>query len=126
MNISQRIGAILAFALGLMSVFAGGKVLLGIDSKDYTVLYWLVGYNVIFGAISLFVAYFIWVKKPLARTGVITVLLSHTVLLVYVKFISNTVASESVQAMTFRVSVWVLIAILTLVIPRFLSKKQTN
>ncbi|MDO9137538.1 MAG: hypothetical protein Q7U21_06915, partial [Lutibacter sp.] len=51
------IAAILALLIGGMSVVSGSKVLLGIDIKDYTVLNWLVIYNVIFGAISILVAY---------------------------------------------------------------------
>ncbi len=56
-TISQKIAAILALLLGVMSVFAGSKVLLEIDIKDYNVLIWLVSYNVIFGAISIVTAY---------------------------------------------------------------------
>ncbi len=67
MKIMHKIAAILALLIGGMSVISGSKVLLGIDVKDYTVLNWLVTYNVIFGAISMVVAYLIWKNKLLTK-----------------------------------------------------------
>jgi len=122
-TLSQKIAAILALLLGLMSVFAGSKVLLEIDIKDYNVLVWLVSYNVIFGAISIIVAYFIWKNHSNAKSLTLFVLAMHFLVFIYLKFVSTTVANESIKAMLFRTSVWILIAILSLLIPKYLSKQ---
>ena len=122
-TLSQRFAAILALSLGLMSVFAGSKVLLEIDTKDYNVLIWLVTYNVIFGAISIVVAYFIWKNYSKAKSLTLFVLAMHFLVFIYLKFVSLTVAAESIKAMLFRTSVWILIAILSLIIPKYLNKQ---
>jgi len=124
MNILKKVAATLALFIGLMSVFAGSKVLLGIDSKDYTVLTWLVTYNVIFGIISIVVAYLIWQAKKMSKTLTLFILAMHFMVFIYLKFFSTTVATESVNAMLFRTSIWGLIAILSIIIPNYLNKKQ--
>ena len=116
------ISSILAIMLGMMSVIAGSKVLLEIDIKDYNVLIWLVSYNIAFGAISIVVAYYIFKNLKYAKQGVLFVLTMHSIVLLYLKFYSIVVASESVKAMTFRVGVWIFIALFYLVFPRFFNK----
>ena len=110
----HKIAVILALLIGAMSIFAGSKVLLGIDTKNYTVLNWLVVYNVIFGFISIIVAYFIWTKHQFIKKAIAFVLASHVLLLIYLNFFDETVASESINAMVFRVSIWSVIALVTL------------
>ncbi len=122
-TLSQKFAAILALLLGLMSIFAGSKVLLEIDAKDYNILVWLVTYNVIFGAISIVVAYFIWKNYSKAKSLILFVLIMHFMVFMYLKFVSVTTASESIKAMVFRTSVWVLIVVLSFVIPKYLSKQ---
>ncbi len=122
---SQKTAAILALFIGVMSVFAGSKVLLEIDIKDYNVLVWLVLYNVVFGAISIVVAYFIWKDYAKAKKLTLFVLVMHFMVFMYLKFMSATVASESIKAMIFRTSVWILIAVLSIVIPKYLNKQET-
>ncbi|PKP13411.1 MAG: hypothetical protein CVU08_05470 [Bacteroidetes bacterium HGW-Bacteroidetes-3] len=107
------IAAILALFIGGMSVVAGSKVLLGIDVKDYTVLNWLVIYNVIFGVISMVAAYLIWKKKSFAKKAIVFVLAAHTFVALNLYFFSETVASESLKAMSFRISIWIVIYLLT-------------
>jgi len=124
MNIIKKIAAVLAFLIGLMSVFAGSKVLLGIDTKDYTVLTWLVLYNVIFGVISIFVAYLIWKNKNIAKNLTLFVLAMHFMVFIYLKFMSVIVATESIDAMLFRTGIWIAIAILSLLVPNYLNKKH--
>ena len=58
-NLLKKTAAILALFIGLMSVLVGSLILLGIDTKEYNILNWLVSYNVIFGVISIFAAYLI-------------------------------------------------------------------
>ncbi|MCF6280147.1 MAG: hypothetical protein L3J14_07350 [Flavobacteriaceae bacterium] len=123
--LSQKIAGILALFIGVMSVFAGSKVLLEIDTKSYAVLFWLVSYNVIFGAISMITAYFIWKNKAIAKTLTLFVLTMHFLVFIYLKFMSVTTAQESVKAMIFRTSIWILIAVLSIVIPNYLNTKKT-
>lgn len=123
-TLSQKFAAILALLLGLMSVFAGSKVLLEIDTKDYDILVWLVSYNVIFGAISIVVAYFIWKDYSKIKSLILFVLAMHFMVFLYLKFMSVTVASESIKAMLFRTSIWILIAVSALIIPKYLHKQK--
>jgi len=109
----HKIAAILALFIGGMSVVAGSKVLLGIDVKDYTVLNWLVIYNIIFGAISMVAAYLIWKKKSFAKKAIVFVLAAHTFVALNLYFFSETVASESIKAMSFRIGIWIVIYLLT-------------
>lgn len=124
MNILKKTAAILALFIGLMSVFAGSKVLLGIDTKDYNVLIWLVVYNLVMGFVSLFAAYLMW-KNNYRANNMITLILSlHFLVLVYLNFISDTAAHESQMAMVFRTIVWFTIAIFFIQIPKLLNKKD--
>ena len=121
--LSQKAAAIIALFIGIMSVFAGSRVLLEIDIKDYNVLVWLVSYNVVFGSISIVVAYFIWRNSTYLKHLTLFVLTMHLIVFFYLKFFSNTVASESIKAMIFRVSIWLLIVVLSIVIPKYLNKQ---
>jgi hypothetical protein len=118
----NKIASILAFFIGAMSVFAGSKVLLGIDTKNYTVLNWLVAYNVLFGVISIIAAYLLWKKSLYSKKIVLFILLAHTTIALYLNFFNENVASESIKAMIFRISIWIIISLLTLF--TFNSKKQ--
>ncbi len=124
MKILKKIAAVLALFIGLMSVFAGSKVLLDIDTKDYTILIWLVSYNVIFGLISIFAAYLIWKAKKNSKNLTLFILSMHFMVFIYLKFLSNTVATESVKAMIFRTSIWIFIVVLSIIIPKYFNKQQ--
>jgi hypothetical protein len=113
MKILYKIAAIPALLIGIMSVISGSKVLMGIDIKDYTVLNWLVIYNVILGAISIVAAFLIWKNNSIAKKMVVVILASHTFIAIYLYFFSETVASESIKAMGFRIGIWILIYLLT-------------
>jgi len=107
------IAAILALLIGIMSVISGSKVLLGIDIKDYTVLNWLVIYNVIFGAISMVAAYLIWKNNSFSKKIIVFILASLTFITIYLYFFNESVAFESIKAMSFRIGIWILIYLLT-------------
>ena len=124
MNILKKIAGFLALFIGLMSVFSGSKVLFGVDTKDYDVLTWLVVYNVIFGIISIFTAYLIWRDNKKSKSLILFILAMHFIVFIYLKFLSNTVASESVKAMIFRTSIWIFIVILSIIIPKYFNKQQ--
>ena len=119
----KNTGALLALFIGTMSVFAGTSVLLGTATKDYNVLQWLVIYNVVVGVISIIVAYLIWKDLKISKKLILTILGFHFLIFLYLNFLSETVAIESVKAMFFRVSIWSVVAILSILIPKYLHKK---
>ena len=126
MNILKKIAAILALLIGVLSVFAGSKVLFGIDSKDYNVLIWLVSYNVFFGFTSIITAYFIWKDLTKGKNLTLFILTMHFMVFIYLNFISKTVAMESIKAMIFRTGIWIIIALLSIIIPQYYNKQQNK
>ena len=114
MKTTQIIAMVLAGAIGIMSMISGSMVLLGLREVDYTVLNALVVYNVAVGVLSVITAFLIWKNFMFIRKLIFLILISHASILAYLYFFSETVALESIKAMTFRVGVWLLIFILTL------------
>ena len=107
------IAVILALLIGGMSVISGSLVLLNYNIPNYNILNWLVIYNVIFGAISIVAAYLIWKNNSIAKKTVVLILASHTFIAIYLYFFSESVALESIKAMSFRIGIWILIYLLT-------------
>ena len=111
--ILNKIAAVLAFVLGLLAIIAGGQVLLGRD-PGYTVINWLVLYNYTVGVLTVFItAILIWTNSRLALPAAIaTLCLNALVLIILLVFYGEVVAPDSIQAMTFRISVWIIILVL--------------
>ncbi|MFK5983504.1 MAG: hypothetical protein QM499_11365 [Flavobacteriaceae bacterium] len=118
------VAAFIALLIGAMSIFAGTKVLLGLETKTYHTLVWLLVYNVFFGLISIVVAFLILKNNKFRKLVTYFVLSSHFVIFLYLKFFSETTASESIKAMLFRISIWIIIVILSILIPNYLIKKS--
>jgi cell shape-determining protein MreD len=120
----NKIASILAFVIGAMAVFAGGRVLLGI-LPDYYVIDWLPIYNFTLGVISvLFSSFVIWKNNKLAMPAAIgTFSLHAVVMLILQTAYREVVAPESIVAMTVRLAIWILIVILLIVQQR---NKQMN
>ena len=114
MKTTLIIATILAILIGILSVISGSMVLLGLRSVDYRVLDWLVVYNVSLGIISILVAYQIGKQHIRSKLMIMTILLLHFLVLVYLYFFNDMVADESIKAMAFRVGIWVAILILAL------------
>ncbi len=110
-----KIAAVLAFIIGAMAIFAGGKVLVG-NQPDYYVINWLPLVNYSIGLITfLITAVLIWKNSKYALTATIATLAMHTtVMLVLQTAFRDVVASDSIQATTIRMIVWVVILILVL------------
>jgi hypothetical protein len=106
----NKIAAILAFVIGAMAVFAGGKVLLGND-PGYYVINWLPVYNYTVGILTVFVtAALIWGRHRLALPIAAATFGVHTlVMLVLQVAYRDVVAIDSVMAMTIRMTVWIII-----------------
>ena len=112
MKVRRIIAIVLAAIIGTMSVISGSSVLLGLRVVDYTALNWLVVYNVTLGILSIITGFVIWKKLKFSINLIITILLLHLFVLSYLYFFSETVATKSIKAMAFRVSIWLLIFIL--------------
>ncbi|MBN1449582.1 MAG: hypothetical protein JW963_01080 [Anaerolineales bacterium] len=109
----NKIAAVLAFIIGAMAIFAGGKALLG-SNPGYYVINWLPLYNYTMGLLTIFIiVILIWKNSRLAMPTVIGAFSIHAL----VMFILQTtyrgvVAPDSIQAMTVRMIVWAIILVL--------------
>lgn len=114
-NLSRIIAAIITIIFSLLTTVEGSKVLFGVSVQDYTVFTPLLIYNVIIGIVGLFVGAAIWVNHKKTIASIKIVLIMHSavfVIVIALYFLSNEVAMHSVQAMTVRVLVWLVIFIL--------------
>lgn len=111
----NKIAAVLAFIIGAMAIFAGGKVLLGI-LPDYYVISWLPSYNFALGVLSAFLAsVVIWKNHPFALPFAMAIFSSHTVVMLILQTAyRHVVAPDSLVAMTVRLATWLaILALLT-------------
>jgi hypothetical protein len=115
-GVLSKAAAVLAVIIGLMAVFAGGKVLVGI-LPDYNVINWLPIYNFSAGLISATgAAFLIWKKSRYGLAAAAAVLGAHiSVMLVLLTAYAEVVAIDSLTAMTLRISVWTVILALLLI-----------
>lgn len=109
-SILNKIASALAFVIGAMAVFAGGKVLLG-TLPDYYVINWLPIYNFIMGAVSMaFSSIVIWKNNKFALPAAIGTFGVHAlVMLILQAAYREVVAPDSIVAMTVRLTVWAII-----------------
>lgn len=124
-SIYRKIAAVIAFAIGAMSIFAGGQVVLG-KVMDYYVIDWLPIYNLIVGLISVFItAILIWRGSKFAMPAAIATFISHSaVMLVLQIAYRDVVAPDSIKATTVRIVLWAII--LTLMIVQSRKDKQQD
>ncbi len=111
----QRVASLLGIAIGLLSIFAGSKVLLGISVPAYIVLKWLVAYNLILGFVSVAAGIGLWKGHRAGLMFAILIAISHGIILIALSAIylsGGAVAVTSILAMVFRTSVWLLIIML--------------
>ncbi len=106
----NKIASVLAFVIGGMAVFAGGKVLLG-DDPGYYVINWLPVYNYTIGILTVFVtAILIWMNHKLAMPIAIGTFSVHALVMVILQTAyRDVVAIDSVVAMTVRLLAWAII-----------------
>ncbi len=106
----SKAGAIIAWIIGGMAVFAGGRVLLG-TLPDYYVIDWLPIYNFILGLVTiLLTAVLIWQRSRYALPAAVATLTAHVlVLLMLLTAFRDVVARDSLVAMTVRILTWAII-----------------
>ena len=115
----NKIAASMAFVIGSMAIFAGGRVLLGI-LPDYYVIGWLPVYNFVMGIVSvLFSGVVIWKGSRLAMpTAIGTFSLHAIVMLILLTAYRTVVAPDSIMAMSVRLIFWIMIVTLLIILKR--------
>ena len=112
----HRLAALLAAVLGLLTIKEGGSVLLGLSTKSYTILPWLVWYNVVVGFLSVLAGWGLWQQRTWASKMADTIVTLHGLVLVNLIVLfafKEAVAVISIVAMLMRTLVWVGILLLT-------------
>lgn len=114
-----RLAAILALIIGAMAIVAGGRVLLGM-MPDYYVIDWLPVYNFSAGVVTVLVtAVLLWKRHRLALPAAVATFAAHGVVMtILLTFYNDVVASDSLVAMTVRLTVWAAILLLLFVASR--------
>jgi uncharacterized membrane protein (DUF2068 family) len=105
----HRLAALLALVIGLLTVVEGGMVLLGLETKPYPVLPWLLRYNVAMGFVSLAAGHGLWRQQRWAETLSRIIRNCHGavfLLLAVMDLLGMTVAMNSIGAMLFRTAIW--------------------
>ena len=105
-----------ATVFGLMTLFAGGRVLLGAD-PGYVVFRPLLIYNTVMGLGYLAVAALIWRRPMQGRYGAAAIFVLNVLVLagIAVRYQNEgPVAVDSVRAMMLRTGVWLVILLATL------------
>jgi hypothetical protein len=105
----HRVAALLALVIGLLTIIEGGIVMLGIETKPYPVLPWLLRYNVVMGFVSLGAGHGLWREQGWAGMLSRVVLACHGLVflsLVGMHLLGMTVAVQSIGAMLFRTAIW--------------------
>lgn len=112
-GIYSKLAALLALVIGLMAVFAGGKVLLG-QMPDYYVINWLPVYNYSVGLLSALVtSVLLWRRHRLALPAALTTLGLHSGVMITLQVsYHQVVAVDSLRAMALRNGAWILISLL--------------
>lgn len=106
----HRYAALLALVIGLLTIVEGSIVLLGLETKPYPVLPWLLRYNVAMGVVSLAAGHGLWRERKWAETLSAIVLVCHGAVFLSLAgryLLGKTVAMNSIGAMLFRTAIWI-------------------
>jgi hypothetical protein len=108
----DRVAAVLGTMAGLLTITEGGRVLLGLSTPPYTVLPWLVWYNVVMAVVSVAAGAGIWMQRPWSIDLGVNILAFHAIVfagLVGMQKFGQPVAMVSIFAMLFRTFIWIII-----------------
>jgi len=128
MILRTRIAAVIAFIIGAMAVFAGGRVVFLGQMPNYNVIPWLPWYNFTIGVITLVItAPWLWKNHPHARSASVATFAAHaTVMFTLLTAYQGIVAGESIRAMTIRLAAWTIILLLLYLPCKLASKLESN
>ncbi|GMU49173.1 MAG: hypothetical protein AMXMBFR31_13990 [Candidatus Desulfobacillus denitrificans] len=121
----RRLCAGIAVAFGAVTLFAGGRVLLGAD-PGYTVFRPLLVFNTAMGAAYIAAGIAIWRDPTWGRNCAGAIFLLNLLALAGIAAVRSgggAVAAQSLGAMGFRTAVWLL---LFFVLARLAGKRSTN
>jgi len=110
----MRLIGILGMFVGLLSVVAASRVLLGSMQPSYIVLPALVIYNLAMGIVSLVAGIGLYANRLWAGKLASYIAAGHLIVLITLTafyLTKNAVATESLGAMVFRSAVWLGIAV---------------
>ena len=111
MKLAGRILSLVAVIFGAITIAAGSRVLLGAD-PGYAVYRPLVLFNTMMGALYVAAGVVIWLSIARGRWAAAAVFGINAVALAIVAVLyttEGTIALESLQAMTFRAAVWLVL-----------------
>ena len=122
-TILNKIAALLAFIIGFMAIFASVKPLLG-NNPNYNVVNWLPLYNYTMGILAIFVAaVLLWFNSKLATPVAIGMFSIHSIVMLILQIgYRGFVSPASIEAMTIRLIVW--LVILVLMIPQWRKQRK--
>lgn len=115
MRLLQKLAALVAILFGVVTMIAGGRVLLGVD-PGYVVFLPLLLYNATMGLAYVGAGVMIWRDVTRGRQLAAVIAALNLVVLVAIVVLRRTgaaVAADSVRAMTFRTVVWIVLFLLT-------------
>lgn len=113
-NIYRKIAAIVAIVFSLLTIVEGSQVLFGITQHAYIVFTPLLIYNILMGLVGLIAGIMLWLNHKKAFMLTKLILAVHLIVLLVVGILylsSNAVALHSIQAMSIRVIIWLLITL---------------
>lgn len=108
---ARMITALAAIVFGIVTVFAGGRVLLGAD-PGYVVLRPLLGYNTLMGVAYVIAGVLIWRSIRLGTWAAALIFGLNLIVLLGILMVyrsGGVVAVDSLRAMTFRTVVWLVL-----------------
>ncbi len=113
MKIVIKIIAVFASIIGIMATITGARVLLGMFDPGYEYFTALIVYNIIIGLVSLFAGVLIWKKNGKAFLVASLITVAHIIVFLLLKTVfSDIISDHSVNAMTFRSVIWIIISII--------------
>lgn len=115
MRLLQKLAALVAILFGVVTVIAGGGVLLGVE-PGYVVFLPLLLYNTTMGLAYVGAGVMIWRDVTRGRQLAAVIAALNLAVLVAIVVLHRTgaaVAADSVRAMTFRTVVWIVLFLLT-------------
>lgn len=115
-NLYRKIVAAVAVVFSLLTIVEGSQVLFGIAEQEYIVFTPLLIYNILMGLVGLIAGIMIWVNRKKAFMLTKLIVTTHLIILLIVGaifFTSNVVAMHSIQAMSVRVVIWLIIALVS-------------
>lgn len=124
----QRLLSTIALLFGLMTLFAGGRVLLLGISPGYAVFKPLLVFNFSMGFAYILVGVLLWRSLTKGRNGAAAIFGINLIMLVSLIALYRNdyaIAVESLRAMSFRTGLWLVIFVVTLFAARHGQSRPT-